>query len=272
MKIKVGYLLATFAFFTIIFVPTVMGSMFKCLKLRDRKERNGCITIEATKSAMNQYKSDVDSIEKKTGSARKIKQTIKSKEADIENIKQKHNITTPANEVQNLENELETIGARVFAKAQDQYSELNGIIKGIIEDMEVKNKLNEIFKLKAEIEERLESKIKRIKEIGEKIIELTKTAQEELDTFKREKYIPKRQELARLLLSEEVKKEIEAAGMEIIKSETKLKKELETALTSQEQRRKERLKSSVERYNRMIEFMKDPKKLQTINLEQMLGL
>jgi len=211
----------------------------------------------------------VEEIEEKTSTSKKILATIDDQKKVIKETKNKHKISEIEEEVKKLEKELSILGYKIFGRAQIQYKKLNNIIKGITEDPEIKKNLNEIIKLKEEIEDKLRDKIAKIQEIGKEIIKLTKSIQETLNTLKREKLIPKKQELARQLLSKEVDEELNKTKSEIRKLYKELSKELDL---STEKRRKENFLITYQRLLLMIIFINDPKEILKITIDKLLGL
>ena len=257
---------------SIFFIPLNGSSMLECIIKFKGKEREACFTVLSTEKAAARYVEKIEEIKGKTSTSKKILATIDDQKEAIKETKNKHKISEVEEEVKKLKEELNKIGYKIFGGAQSQYKELNNIIKGITEDPEIKKNLDEIIKLKEEIEDKLRDKIAKIQEIGKEIIKLTKSIQETLNTLKREKLIPKEQELARKLLSKEVDEELNKTRSEIRKLYKKLIKELDLVLTSTERRRKEKFHNIVRRYKLMIKLINNPEEISNITIEKLLGL
>ena len=271
---KLTLLIPLLIIFTVnpLLKATRRRGLLQCLRIKDPQERLGCITIISTMQAIEQLDNAINRILEKLSSTRRKKSEIEVKLEEIKKIKKKYGIDKLSKQIEELDKELTNIAARTFAQGSASYKKISNIIKTIVDDLEVRSKMNEIIKLKQEIKERLEKKITQVQELGKKVVQQTKDAQEELNTFKREKYLPVKQKLTTNILKKELDEELDTVHGQIINLEAELNRELSEVLTSQEKRNMELLKAAIARLEIMLKFIQDPEKIPTASADELLGL
>lgn len=270
-KMKILRPIICFAFIVCSFVFSVYGiSMLQCLRFKG-PERDGCLLMVSTQTNIEQSKKVVMGIEEKTGTSRRKRGEVEAKGQEIEGVKEKHNLTELLGKTEKLDAELEKIGAKIFGSAPDLFYQLNNLLKKITQDLEVKTKLEKVFKLKREILERIEGDLAKIQDIGKDIITKTANARKELDTFKKEKFLPLQQELAQKSLQPEFVEELKKKKAEIMHATMELENELKAALTTTEKDRRAKISGDIERLRIMLDLIKDPEQIATIPPEKLLG-
>ena len=260
-------LMGTFTFFST--VPKM--SMLGCLRLGP-EGRDGCLVRLSTKKLLNSYENKIDNIERKTGTSRSNKENIKAIKKELEAIMKKYNITELTAKIKKLKDEeTEKIAAKIFGSASKEFHTLNRLIKDITQDLEVKTNLKELNKLKRELEERIAGTMKKIKDIGHKIVTQTTKARDELDAFNKEKLLPLQIELSKKKLNHDLINELEEATSKLMAAKIELDKELDLVLTSTERGSIDEIESYIERLRIMLDLIENPEKITQLTPEKLLG-
>ncbi len=265
---KINILIQIFAttfclyiFITTAITPRSSTGLLQCSRLSSTQKGQGCQTIILVKQTINQLQKKIDDIKRKTSNAQKIITKIEEKEQKIRLIKQKFEIEPLEIQKKLLEKEQEKIGYKIYEEATELFKELDRLYAQITDDREIKEIIGEIHRLEQAAQKIIKSTVKKIQQIGKKIVQQTRTTQSELNRFKREKLIPVEQQLTKRLLSREVDQELDKVKIQIVELNERLTKELSIALTPQNRVQIIQLENTIERLKFMLKSINNPEKL-----------
>jgi len=245
--------------------------MLGCLRLRNSEERKACLIIISIEGLIKHLEEVIGVTERKTGTSRRKKEDIEAIKKELKAIKKKYNITEFTVQIEKLGHEIKEIAAKIFGSASKEFYTLNRLIKDITQDLEVKTKLNEIIKLRRELEERLAGTMKKIKDIGREITTKAGPMINKLVELEKAKLLPLQRKLSEKRLDHDFIKELEEATSKLMAAKIELDKELDSALTSTERDRVEKIRKHIKQLRIMLDLIENPEKIIGITPKELLG-
>lgn len=233
------------------------------------KEARAQAIIDRVIAMINIIKTQRDALLRSASGVFSIEQKIRNTDEEIRKIKVKNNITALEDQIKITENDLNVLSARVYMEATPQYTELNTLIKNILEDSTIAAYATEIRMLKTKIATRMNDDLVKIQELGKKIHDLTKkTSQIELNKLKIKLELQK-QQVQSMLLTQKVTEELDRHVAEKNNYQREIQQKIETLSTNDKIKIRE-LQSAISRLQLMLNAIQDPHRIETISADTII--
>src|SRR5439155_13115879 len=216
-------------------------------------------------------------IEKREARSAEIKDLlvkIDAKQKEINTLKERAKITPLEDQLQAIKSQIDTIATQIYAasisRGESLYMPISKYIKDITDNPIIKRNMLEIFERLQEIKKQMGNAKERIRSIGKQIAILTRP-QKLLIKQKKAEMLPVQVEIDKILLKEDINNKLEALNQDIREYKNQIER-ASAELTEEDKDQIEKFKNVKSRYELMLEFLRDPDKIQTITDEELIGL
>ncbi len=219
-------------------------------------------------------KSDISKMESKAFGVKNNKRKLEKIQEEIEKIKQEYGIKKLQQEQLLFEKNKDKIAEKVYDEAifrgENLFSQLNILVKEIQNNPIIQDLVEEIIKLKRKILERSKKDIDKIQELGKQIDKVTQEAQAELNSVK-SKILPLEQQIRTIWLSREVAQKRAPLIREKIEVLEEIERSVDERLPTQDKNTLHTLKNLINRYELLLDYFRNPNKVQAATEEEMFG-
>lgn len=200
-----------------------------------------------------------------------VQQKIKKNNDEIDKIKEKYGIKKLEKQLKKLEEDMNELYANVYTETSRQYSDLNKLVKQALDDATVASYAKQIRSLKTKMATELKDYLVKIQEKGKEINNLTKkTSQAELNKARIKTSLYK-QQIETRMLSEKTIEEMDKYVTENREYNRDIQVNL-AKLSSSDQVKIRELKSAIERLNFMLNALKNPSRIETKTVEDIIEI
>ncbi|MCA9770164.1 hypothetical protein KC460_02220 [Candidatus Dependentiae bacterium] len=237
-------------------------------KLQETRARAIVQRVEATINVINRY---LDRIVRSAPGVSTVQQKIKKNNDEIDKIKEKYGIKKLEKQLKKLEEDMNELYANVYTETSRQYSDLNKLVKQALDDATVASYAKQIRSLKTKMATELKDYLVKIQEKGKEINNLTKkTSQAELNKARIKTSLYK-QQIETRMLSEKTIEEMDKYVTENREYNRDIQVNL-AKLSSSDQVKIRELKSAIERLNFMLNALKNPSRIETKTVEDIIEI
>jgi len=226
-----------------------------------RPYRPAIVLMGGIKSAIAALDSEINRLEGEAVGVPSLKEDLSDAKAKLAQAKNSLGISPLEAQQNSLKGQFDGFAQRFFKDTQIEdtflYYSLNGQITDILNDPEIKRKLQEIVRLKREIGERITKALKDINELGQQINLMTRNDQRGLNGIKTQlSFI--QQQLSVKLLSETTQAQINPLEQKISAIQTKIDEQLALHFTDDRLNLIRQYKNRMRQYELLLDYLRDP--------------
>jgi predicted nucleic acid-binding Zn-ribbon protein len=272
--------LAIFLF--IIIVPVIFKIVLMPLYAqvvdpqKKRAELQARAVLKGVKNAILAAEKEIIRIESRESTIQDLLAKIKEAENEIQRIKDQNKITPLETQIEAHKIIIDQIAQQIFANSiaagtnESLYLPISKYIKDITDNPIIKRRLLEIFEAIQEIKNQMGNAKQRIRETGRQISSITRP-QKLLIKQEQAKMLPIQEEIDKIRLREDINNRLETLYQRIREYKNQIENE-QDELTEEDKDQIEKFQNVKRRYELILEFLRDPDKIQTITDEELIGL
>lgn len=271
-----------YIFFFFIIVPFTVQMILKPLYAlslpQNPQQRKDVLTARAVirgiKAAIENSDKEIQSREARSAEIKDLFVRISATQKEIQSIKDSTRISPLEAQIDAIKANIDIIATQIYAasvvQGQSLYLPISRYIKSLTENSIIKKDLLEIFDRLQDIRRQMGNAKSAIREIG-KQISIAARPQKLLIKQEKSKILPIQMEIDKILLREDINNRLETLNQAIIEYQNQIEQAI-PGLTEEDKNQIERYKNVKARYQLILEFLRDPDKIQTITDEQLIGL
>lgn len=226
-----------------------------------RPYRPAIVLMGGIKSAIAALDSEINRLESEAVGVPSLKDDLADARAKLAQAKNGLGITALEGQQAALKEQFDGFAQRFFKSSQIEntflYYSLNERITDILNDPEIKRKLDAIIRLKREIGERITKAIKDINEIGQQINLMTRDDQRGLNAIKTQLAFIQ-QQLSMKLLSEVAQQQINPIQQKITAIQSKIDEQLALHFTDDRLNLIRQYRNRMRQYELLLDYLRDP--------------